>query len=151
VPGHFKEALPMLHAALKNRLVRLQAVDVLGKAGPEAKEAVPALLGALQDESTDAAYANRIGSALGQIVGPEIVGELEGAFAGAAKKSRPRIAQALTQTGRAGAAALLKWVEDEDPIIRQIAVSGLGRSADSVPALIKALRDKDPKTRQEAA
>jgi HEAT repeat protein len=41
-------------------------------------------------------------------------------------------------------------VEDDDPTVRLIVVSGLNRSTDGVPALVNALRDKDPKVRQEA-
>jgi HEAT repeat protein len=150
IPDHVDQALPVLTAELKNRQLRSHAVDALRKAGAAAREAIPALLSGLQDDSADPVYVNRIGSALQQIGGPAVVEELVRAYPGSSKKSRARIAQALSQTGPAGVAALLKLIDDDDPVVRLIVVSATGRSTDAVPALVKALRDKDPKVRQQA-
>ena len=92
----------MLIAALKGQF-RSQVVEALDKLGPTAKEAVPALLEALQSGDSDASYAGQVGTALGHIAGPEIVVELERTLA-AAKKTRPALAQALAQLSRAGIA-----------------------------------------------
>src|SRR5207237_4673631 len=49
--GQGQEAVTVLMTALTNKLLRVQAVAALAKAGPQAKEAIPALLRALQDEN----------------------------------------------------------------------------------------------------
>jgi HEAT repeat protein len=62
VPGHVKEAIPVLIMPLKNKAQyaqAIQAVEVLAKAGAEAQEAVPALLGALQAGERRAGQTDR--------------------------------------------------------------------------------------------
>ena len=150
LPGHAKEAIPVLMATLKINVLRPQAVEALGEVGPEAKEAVPALLSALQDGRTNYPTAARIGWALERIAGPESIDSLGRALAGAGKKTRPWIAQALALTGPAGAASLAKLSDDDDPNVRMVVVQAAGRSAAGLPTLVKALGDKDGRVRQGA-
>src|SRR5262249_25165095 len=84
LPEQAQEAIPVLVGVLKTpkqRTQAAQAVEALAQLGPQAKEAVPVLLAALQDEGIDFAYADRIGWALEQIAGPEVVETLRQAFA----------------------------------------------------------------------
>jgi HEAT repeat protein len=154
LPGHIKEAIPVLLPALRNRFQRSGAIDALAKAGPEAKDAVPALVSLLQDRGTDYTFAGRIGQVLDQISGPEAASTLMKALAGAPKPSRPAIIHALAQTNSSAVAPLVAALNDEDPIVRMLAVRGLGRLgrsvADAVPALVKALQDKDERVHSEA-
>jgi HEAT repeat protein len=154
IPGHGKETVSVLGPALKNRALRFEAVEALGKAGPEAKDAIPALLGELHDDTTDHAFAGRVGSAIGQIAGSEGVEALLRALASAPKRLRPLIVQALGQAGPAGFAALIKLIDDVDPAVRVIAVRSLGRpggtTAEGVSALVKTLQDRDGRVRREA-
>jgi HEAT repeat protein len=149
-----KEAIPVLSAALKDRSLRSQAVEVLGRTGPQASEAIPALLEALQGDNRDYAFVGRAGSALEQIAGPESVKLLLQALTRVPKRFRPLIVEALGQTGAAGLPALIKLVDDEDPAVCAVAARSLGhagRSAvDAVPALIKALQHKEGQVRREA-
>jgi HEAT repeat protein len=140
--GHVKEVIPVLLSALKNYPLRLQAVEVLGKAGPEAKEALPALVSALQDVQRDHLFAGRLGSALAQIGGAEGVKAVLRTFAAAAGKARPVIEEAPNQTGPAGVEALVKLVDDEDPAVRVGAVRALGQPGRSATACL-AHKDKE--------
>src|SRR5439155_18531549 len=64
IPGHVKPALPVFVQALQKRQLRPQILEAMGKAGPEAKDALPILLRSLQDETTDFMVAGRIGAAI---------------------------------------------------------------------------------------
>jgi HEAT repeat protein len=154
IPGHVKETIPVLVKALKDRTFGYQAVAVLGKAGPEAKEALLPLLDALQDQKKDHLYTIRIGSALEQIAGREGVESIVRKLAGADKWSRPQIVEALSQTGPAGVAPLVQLTSDENPTVRAVAVRLLGQPGRSatevVPTLVKSLQDKDPQVLREA-
>ena len=88
VPGQVQETVGVLVTALTNRALRSGAVAALAEAGAQAKEAIPALLVALQDENSDSVFAGNIGSALEQIGGAEGVAALVRTFAAAAKKYR---------------------------------------------------------------
>src|SRR5207245_5725617 len=102
VPGQWKKAMPLLTAALNDRTLRTQAIGALGWAGADARDAVPALLAALHDETKDYAFAARVGRALRQITGAESAETLFRAFEQSLKRFRPLIAQALAETGPAG-------------------------------------------------
>jgi HEAT repeat protein len=154
LPGYRKEAVPVLRSVLKNRALRAQAVDALSKAGPEAKEAVPALLEQLYDDKIDHAFAGRVGSAVGRIAGSEGVEALLRALATAPKRLRPVLVQALAQAGPSGFAAVIKRIDDEDAAVRAVAARSLdqaGRStAETVSALVKTLQSRDAQVRREA-
>ncbi|HLJ94892.1 MAG TPA: HEAT repeat domain-containing protein, partial [Gemmataceae bacterium] len=154
VPGHMKETLPLLSAALQRRFLRDPIIDALGRAGAEAKDALPALLRTLQDDSTDTVLAGRIGSVIEQIAGSEGVEGLVKTYGSATRTTRPRIQQALAHAGPAGAAHVAKLLDDPDQAVRGMAIRILGRpgreTAEFVPALIKAVKDKDSYVRREA-
>jgi HEAT repeat protein len=124
--GIGREAVPALIEALKHNKaqVRAGAARALGAIGPEASEAVPALAKALEnkDEICESAAA------------------------------------ALAQIGEAGIAALAKALQNARAEIRRIAALELyprwrpvTEYAPAVPALTKALRDKDVEVRSAAA
>src|SRR5207244_11110391 len=98
VPGQVKETVAVLVSALTNRALRSGAVAALAEAGAQAKEAIPALLVALQDENSDSVFAGSIGSALEQIGGAEGVAARVRTFAAAAKKSRTQTIPTIEQT-----------------------------------------------------
>jgi HEAT repeat protein len=152
-PEQVKEAVAVLLPALKNKGLRNQAVEALAKAGPEAKDAIPALLGELEDDKEDYAFAGRIGSAVGQILGAEGAETLLRGLDSAPKRLRPLFVQALGQAGAAGSMTLLKFIDDGDSTVRVVAVRSLGQAgwqtAETVPALIKALRDSNAQVRRE--
>jgi HEAT repeat protein len=154
IPGHRKEALTVLVPALTNRGLRSQALDALSKAGPEAKEAIPAILDELYEDKTDSALAGRIGLALEQIAGSEGVEALLRALAGAPKRLRPLLVQALGQAGPVAVPTLVQRLDDEDPAVRLIALRSLGQAGrsttETVPALVKALQSPEAQLRREA-
>src|SRR5207237_797321 len=102
-----------------------QAVGALGRAGPDARQAIPALLAALQDETQDYVFAARVGWTMRQIAGPESAETLWRVFEQSLKRFRPLVVQALAQTGPAGFAPLLKLADNEDAAIRLVAVRSL--------------------------
>lgn len=103
----------------ENFVVREAAIKALNGIGPEAKEAVPALVQALKDENSDIRARRSAVYALGKI-GP------------GAKEAVPALVQAL---------------EDKDSIIREAAAHVLGKigpeAKEAVPTLIQALNDKE--------
>lgn len=128
---------------------RKYAVMALEKLGPEAREAIPALIRTLEDETPDVRW--RTVRALGDI-GPEAVPAL--ALALGDKDLRIR-RYAIWELGKIGPDAVpiltgLLW--DENPEIRRHAVWALGDiGREGVPSLIYALKDEDPDVRWAAA
>ncbi len=120
------ESIAKLRAALKSPdgKARIQAIDALGRMGPEAKEAVKDLVVQLSDQSpavrSHAAHALRS-------IGP---------------------------AASAAAEALAKLVGDGDAHVRRTAIEALERvhpdAKVAVPALAKALEDADPAVRVAA-
>ena len=102
IAGQVHEAVPVLVTALKDRTLGSVAVEALGRAGPEAKAAFPALLSTLQDQASDPKLVARLGWALQQIGGGEVVPALEQALVAAREKSRPahRPGDGANGTGR---------------------------------------------------
>ena len=100
IPGHVKEALPVLLTALKDPNLRGPAITALGNAGPEAKEALPALASALQEEAQDFYFIGRMGWLLQQIGGPESVDTVLRIFAAAARTTRTMLVEALRKPAR---------------------------------------------------
>jgi HEAT repeat protein len=139
-----KEAVPFLVQALKDKddVIRLLAVQGLGRLGPEAKTAIPALIEALKDRHrivSDIAW-----NTLRQL-GDEAVPSLLEALA---DKENP-LAIRLLGTLRAKSAVpkLIKLLEDPDPRRRELAASTLGdigaAAKEAQLALNKLLADKD--------
>jgi HEAT repeat protein len=138
--------------------VRMKAIDALGRIGPDAKQAAPALLPFLGDPSAE--MRGRAVVALGEI-GPD------------AKESIPGLIKALGDTdasvrkcavlalygigpeSKDAVAALVKSLEDTDLTVRMNAALALGRmgpgAKDAVPALVKTLGQKEAGLRAVAA
>lgn len=108
-----------------DKYVRMGAAFGLGEAGPAAGAALPALLGALRDESWLVCRAATV--ALGQV--------------GAA--------------ARGAVPSLIAALKDEHELVRQAAAEALGHigadARDALPALVEALKDKDDDVSREAA
>ena len=119
-----KNVTPVLITALSNTLkdkdedmkVRGSTAGVLCEIGPDAKDAVPALIGALKDDNLVVRASTAI--ALGEI-GPD------------AKDAVPALSKVL--------------VDDEESLVRMTAAQTLGKmgpdAKDAVPALIKTVKD----------
>ena len=136
---------------LRAVVLRLTAGDVpercvaaltLGRMGPRAKDAVPALVEALNDPHPHVADA--AASALKRIAGTP---------SPAAGPPTP-----VPPPGPMGAPALIDLVEmlrHEDASLRRIAVVALGETRavgqDAIPGLVEVLEDKDEAVRREAA
>lgn len=128
---------------------RKSAVMALEKLGPEAQEAIPALVQVLGDETPD--VRRRAVRALGDI-GPEAIPALTLAL----RDEDPRIRKyAIWELGKIGpeaVPALTELLRDGDPEIRRHAVWALGDiGREGVPALIRALEDENPEVRWAAA
>src|SRR5262249_1200978 len=150
--------------------VRLAAARILIGIGPEAHEAVPALIAGLRDEDLEVLGATL--STLGQngpraqaavpaltdmLADPRLLGYTH-SF-GVATGPRPHFLRAGVANGRgrsgpgAGPAvpALGAMLGDEQAVIRAAAAEALGGiSPAAVPALIQALQDQEKEVRQAA-
>ncbi len=117
-------AVPWLTEALKNEKLRLYAMNVLKRIGPEASEAVPALASALQSDDA------------------ELRRELQFTLAAIGPAAAPAIPQ------------LVKSLRDDDQEIRYSAIYALGRigeqAKDACPELIELLQSDDQFTRVAA-
>lgn len=113
-----KDAVPALIEALDDEQVRLQAIQIIGRIGPNASGAVPALIRALseQDPTTQAEVLFALAS-----IGPQAEAAVPGAVAA---------------------------LGDNDPAVRFGAVYALGRvgppAAKAIPLLLQGLNDDDP-------
>ena len=124
--------------------VRLSAVKALARIGPEAKEAVPALIAALKDK--DDGVRSFAAEALGRI-GKEAVPALIVAL----KDQNAGVRNSAVYTlGRIGpeakevVPALIAALKDKDDGVRSFAAEALGRiGKEAVPALIAALKDQN--------
>jgi HEAT repeat protein len=136
--GADKSFAPALLAALDENGPQGFAgvMRALGQMGPDAKQAVPQLLAAVQDEDSWVRYA--AADALGNI--------LAGGAAGASP-AVPNI--------KAIVAALIPLLKDPEPQLPVIAIDALGKigppSADAVPALIESLKARRYDIRRKAA
>ncbi len=119
---------------------RCVAALTLGRFGPWAKEAVPALVGALNDPHPHVAEA--AASALKRIAD---------APASADEPTTPAPSTVDSPT----VIALIDMLRDEDASLRRRAVVALGETRsvgrDAIPELVEVLEDKDEVVRREAA
>ncbi len=154
---------------------RVAAVYELGKVrGPNMRQVVPALLGALRDEDTPVriAAAHALGWTIGGsagLLGDDVAGEIREvtpALIAAVGDKDPRVrAAAAGSLGSLGHAsvgpdrlvalpALIRATHDPDPSVRATSVAGVGMLSDDkvdAPAvLIEALQDVDPRVRESA-
>jgi HEAT repeat protein len=136
------------HAATE----RLNATRALGLLGPQAANAVPALIAALEDPGPGVSTAAAV--ALGQM-GPAAVQPLTAASAGADASVRGLILFALGQIGPEAAPAvpeLARQLETADALLTPLVMSALARiGSAAVPALVERLAHAAPRTREVAA
>lgn len=128
---------------------RKYAVMALEKLGPEAREAIPALARALEDETPD--VRGRAVRALGDI-GPEAIPALTLALEDEDLRIRKYAIWELGKIGSDAVPILAGLLRDEDPEIRRHAIWALGDIGwEGVPSLIQGLTDEDPDVRWAAA
>jgi len=131
--------------------VREAAADALAESGPQAVDAVPALLQALKNEERDWALRQAASDALGAI-GSEAVPALIEALADEDEQVRRAAAGALRDMGpQAGDAipALIQTLRDKD--VSMDAASALGEiGPQAIPALVEAVDDRDAQVRRGA-
>ncbi len=126
--------------------VRLRAAEALGKFGPQAREALSALVAALDGPDLVAAEAAK---SLGKLGARAAAPALGGALGRSDVNVRREAARALAKLGRDAEPALQALIEaldrDGDRVVRQQAADALGRigSPNAVPALQRAASDKD--------
>ena len=157
-----RSAVPSLITVLKGESSvsdRRAAAQALGRLGPTAAAAVPALVRALSDSDWEVRQA--AAWALGRI-GPVVATDraavriLSGFLTDLRQRAEVREAAAWTlgRIGPAGAgASLLKGIEAPDPSVRQSAAWALGQgysSLESVQGLIRLLQDPEEAVRQAA-
>ena len=134
--------------------VREAAANALVEIGPQAVDAVPALIQALRNEEEDSDLRQAASAALGAI-GSEAVPALVQALADEDEHVRWAAASALRDSGPDAVdavPALVQALQDEHEDVRQAAASALGKiGPQAVPALIEALGDGDAHVRQGAS
>ena len=142
----------------ENEEDRRKAAEVLGRIGPAAVEAVPALIGTLRD--TDSVVCGIAAVALGSIGPPAsaAVPALIELLRHGTGDASWNAAVALGRMGSVAAAAvpaLSEVLRDQSPAVRWIAAEALGRigpgAVEAVPALLAALRDEDAVVCERAA
>jgi HEAT repeat protein len=136
--------------------VQVMAAGALGRIGPDAIDAVPALVEALDDRDPDLRFA-AAGALEG--IGPGsdlVVPALARAICnGVDETLADRVAQALAAFGKESIPALLTALRDRDPDVRYRAAKVLGEleaipQAANLP-LQQALNDPDPDVRETIA
>jgi HEAT repeat protein len=130
--------------------MRQAAARVLGQIGD--RQAIPALIQALQDEDRDVRQA--AAEALGQIGDPQAIPALIQALQDEDRDVRQAAAEALGQIGDPQAIpALIQALQDKEGWVRRAAAQALGEIGDrqAIPDLIQALQDEDSDVRQAAA
>ena len=120
-----KPAVPFLIEALKEKEIRAVVTFILGRIGPNAKAAVPALIEEIKDE--DKNVRARAVEALGKI-GPETMPTLLAALKDKEPIVRVRAVQALGRLGPAAVkatSAIVDVMQDPDESVRSEAALAL--------------------------
>lgn len=123
-PSHAEESLRFSIAAIRDPepLVRVTALDAVGRAGPDARQALPDLLAALEDERLEV----RLAAAAATL----------SVDASLAEKTTPAIAAGL---------------QSEDARLKLAAMAAVGqlgkRAPNAIPALENALEESSPEVR----
>jgi HEAT repeat protein len=134
--GRHREGIPVLvrELRLKEWSIRGQAAKALGRIGPGAREALPALRDALQWRSDR--ISPHVALALWRVAGPE------GADPGSAADRRQAVE------------LLIGMLREGDRFVRWAALDALAtigpEARPAVPALVPLLKDEDAQTRQPA-
>ena len=127
LPLDRKEDVPILVELLKNSHlaedVRAEAVEQIGRLGPDAAPAVQDMLTVLASDKADRGtiYLPHAIGRMGDAAVPPIVQAVR-----AKKKGWEQQAEPLRYLGKAGCEVLLKWLTDEDDELRACTVSLLG-------------------------
>ncbi len=142
--------------AAKEALPRVQGINALIQAGPEARRAVPALIGIFRDK--DATFLHPLAAVALARVGGDAVTPLEKALKDDSYTVRGGAALALGLIGapaRPAVPALAAALKDREPLVRSAAAVALGRSGTlargATPALRAALADSDRAVAVEVA
>jgi HEAT repeat protein len=137
-------------------LGRVQAINALIQAGPEARKAVPALIGLFRDR--DSTFLHPLAAVALARIGPDAVPQLGKMLADEAETIRGGCALALGLIGpsaRPAVGALTTALADRTSVVRFAAAQALGRigspARTALPALRKALADSDSSVRVGAA
>jgi HEAT repeat protein len=140
----------------KEALPRVQAINALSQAGPEARRAVPALIGIFRDK--DATFLHPLAAVALSRVGADAVTLLEKALKDDTYAVRGGAALALGLIGasaRPAVPALAGALKDSEALVRAAAAVALGRigtlARGATSALRAALRDCDRTVGVEAA
>lgn len=163
--GAFKDSgelsVPVLTAALgrdQARQLRLAAATSLQKFGRQATPAIPLLIAAVKEKDSNGDLLRRAASVL-YAIGPEAKDAIPTLSEvlldeGRGGMLRGEAAYALSGMGRASIEPLTNALERGDKVGRSEALRGLrnlGKDAEpALPALVKALRDKDDSVRRGA-
>jgi HEAT repeat protein len=148
--------IPILIAGLKHPAwsVREDVITALGRLGPKAKSAVPALVKVLNDKNEiirrDAAFAlGRIGPKAKAAV-PALIEKID-EFG----LVREEVIEALKNIGVAALPELIKSLKSKNKIIRRKTAVSIGEigivAKDALPALNNALEDEEVNVRKAAS
>ncbi len=154
-PKSLKENLNILIDAVKE-IGRngnwYQAVQALTVIGPDAKQALPALLQALDDPNGQN-YAYNLAPAIAHM-GPDAVGPLVKNLASTNQQLQSASRQALQMIGPAAAPKLTPLLKDGDSRARIEVLTILGGygalGKDALPAIVDLIKGADPATRNRA-
>jgi HEAT repeat protein len=141
----------------KDLLARVRALNVLlAEAGPEARPAVPALIGVF--ERKDESFLHPVAAVALSKIGPVAVLELRDGLRHKDKFVRSGSALALGMMGdraRPATPALTRALLDKEALVRGTAAAALGQigpgARSALPALKKLLEDDTPSVRVDAA
>jgi HEAT repeat protein len=155
IPLDQKEDVPILVELLKNNSLpeetRARVVETFGRLGPDAADAVPALLEVLEKRKADRAtvYLPHTIGRVGDAALPHVVKAVR-----TRSEGRWAQGQSLRYLGKPGRDALLKLLQDEDEELRRLGADHLrftGPSPEVAAALLDALNDLDGEVRENAA
>ena len=128
--------------------VRRQAAAALGKIGPAAKAAVPALIKVLKENYESIEVREQAEAVLGKIgpaakaAVPALIRVLKDKYE--LTEVREQAATALVKIGSEAAPALIELLKGDDSVVGSNTMSILRAiGSEAVPALIKALKDKN--------